>query len=123
MGLLSSLGLLLIPLVSRSRSTSIIPIDSETKRLKAELAEARAEVERLRLELLHWMDFADAIRRSTPPPMPIHQININEAQAQNYQQAAAMAAQNFYSEPFQQQNAWPPCTCVPGRSALLQEDN
>lgn len=122
MGLLSSLGLLLIPLVSRSRS---IPIDSETKRLKAELAVARAEVERLRLELLHWMDFVDTVRRHTPPPAPIHQIN--EAMRQHIEaQMRGMAQYNLQTNQGlgqQPQNAWPHCTCVPGRSALLRGDN
>ena len=122
-----------------------MPIDSETKRLKAELTESRAEVERLRLEVLHWMDLVDTVRRYTPPPLLIHQISEEMRQQMQQQmltqaqcnQRQAMAAQNFYAQDgqylsglgnfsqaqqssFGQGSVWDDCTCVPGRSALLR---
>ena len=136
MGVMSSLALVLIPLLRRDSSTTL-PIDSETKRLKAELAEARAEIERLRLDVLHWMDFADTVRRSTPLPAPIHQINEAmrqqieaqmQAMAQYNSQANQMLAQQA---PYQQglglqaqmQN-WHVCNCTPphGRAGYLLGD-
>ena len=112
-----------------------MPIDSETKRLKAELEESRAEVERLRVELLSWMDLAEAWRKGAEAQcaMPAHQISEEMrqqmmAQAQAQQQWAAMNVQQSLCNQAQQValgqgSVWHDCTCVPGRSALLRGDN
>ena len=133
MGLLSSLGLLLLPLVSRSRSTSVaVPIDSETSRLKAELEKSQVEIDRLRIDILMWMDIADDWRRRAErvqmPTMSVHQVSEAmrlqmQAQMQTAQMRAssALAQQNQLGQQAQQTSQWYHCDCTPlhGRAGYL----
>ena len=117
MGVMSSLALVLIPLL-RPRDSSTtprqVPIDSETKRLKAENValiatneRVRAEIEELRREILDCMDMIQVLR-------------------ERERAREAMNAQKFYLQGHAQQSVlgqqsvWRDCTCVPGRSALLR---
>ena len=122
-----------------------MPIDSETKKLKAELTESQAEVDRLRREILRWMDIAQSWReRAEARAMPMHRISeqmrqraeaqlqtqaqqANQTMEQNFYQDGQYLQSNFFSQAQQsalgQGSVWLDCTCVPGRSALLRGDN
>ena len=92
-----------------------VPIDSETKTLKAELKESRTEIERLRIELLEWIELAHAWRNRAE----VFQNGFSQVQ---YNQQVAMNAQNrFQPGQLGQQGVY--CTCVPGRYGFLRGEN
>ena len=143
MGVMSSLALVLIPLLRRDSSTTV-PIDSETKRLKAELTESQAEVDRLRREILRWMDIAQSWReRAEARAMPMHRINeqmrqraeaqlqtqaqqANQTMEQNFYQDGQYLQSNFFSQAQQsalgQGSVWLDCTGVPGQARPFCEE-
>ena len=102
MGLISSLAFLLIPFASRSKAR-VIPIVSETTRLKAEIETLKATNEALQGEVLRWMDLAPswrerAERRSQMPRLPTWEEMQASNLAQSYQQAqnVGMARLNWH---------------------------
>lgn len=150
MGLLSTLALLTLPLMRRETPPEPQPASNESliAILNQERGDLKAEVKRLRKELLEALDLVDAWRRraevanTRPDAQWLQQapvLHIDEAMRQQmmlqaqYQQQAnqAMAAQAFY--PYQQaaglaqapmvQN-WHVCNCTPphGRAGFLLGD-
>ncbi len=153
MGLLSTLALLTLPLMRRETPPEpqpAAPNESLIAILNQERGDLKAEVKRLRKELLEALDLVDAWRRraeaantrriesETQWLQQAPALHIDEAlrqqmmaHAQCQQQAQAMAAQAFY--PYQQaaglaqapmvQN-WHVCNCTPphGRAGFLLGD-
>ena len=113
MGLLSSLALVVIPLIRRE----VVPVVSETARLKAELEASRAEVERLRAEILQWMDLTQTWRqRCEHAEARLQQSTGQWLQAQSCAQSAQYA--QLQADRYPQ---WHHCDCTPpGRNALFQ---